>query len=91
MKSLACCFSWAAFGDNGNTYINKNFFLYVVFIIHDIQVDYYIEATEADNHAVREAACACIAEVGAKVTYLENLKILTTITITEKYTKKSFF
>jgi len=36
MKSLACCFSWAAFGDNGNTYINKNFFLYVVFIIHDI-------------------------------------------------------
>ena len=31
------------------------------------QVDYYIEATDADNHAVREAACACIAELGAKV------------------------
>ncbi|XP_052269389.1 uncharacterized protein LOC127870865 isoform X3 [Dreissena polymorpha] len=30
-------------------------------------VDYYIEATDADNHAVREAACACIAELGAKV------------------------
>ena len=34
------------------------------------QVDYYIEATDADNHAVREAACACIAELGAKVSYL---------------------
>ena len=30
-------------------------------------VDYYIEATDADNHAVREAACACIAELGKKV------------------------
>lgn len=30
-------------------------------------VDYYIEATGADNHAVREAACACIAELGKKV------------------------
>ena len=30
-------------------------------------VDYYIEATNADNHAVREAACACIAELGAKI------------------------
>ncbi|KAL4237616.1 hypothetical protein ACF0H5_002330 [Mactra antiquata] len=30
-------------------------------------VDYYVEATGADNHAVREAACACIAELGAKV------------------------
>ena len=28
---------------------------------------YYIEATGADNHAVREAACACIAELGSKV------------------------
>lgn len=31
------------------------------------QVEYYTEATGADNHAVREAACACIAELGAKV------------------------
>jgi hypothetical protein len=30
-------------------------------------VSYYIEATGADNHAVREAACACIAELGSKV------------------------
>ncbi|KAJ8309492.1 hypothetical protein KUTeg_014366 [Tegillarca granosa] len=30
-------------------------------------VDYYIEATDADNHAVREAACACIAELGSKI------------------------
>lgn len=33
----------------------------------DPVVDYYIEATTADNHAVREAACACIAELGAKI------------------------
>lgn len=32
-----------------------------------LQVAYYIEATGADNHAVREAACACIAELGSKV------------------------
>ncbi|XP_067011656.1 uncharacterized protein [Anabrus simplex] len=30
-------------------------------------VDYYIVATESDNHAVREAACACIAELAAKI------------------------
>ncbi|XP_023717328.1 uncharacterized protein LOC111869790 isoform X2 [Cryptotermes secundus] len=30
-------------------------------------VDYYILATESDNHAVREAACACIAELAAKI------------------------
>ncbi|XP_069690165.1 uncharacterized protein [Periplaneta americana] len=30
-------------------------------------VDYYIQATESDNHAVREAACACIAELAAKI------------------------
>ncbi|CAH1263660.1 Hypp2742 [Branchiostoma lanceolatum] len=30
-------------------------------------VDYYMEATTADNHAVREAACACIAELGSKI------------------------
>ena len=30
-------------------------------------VDYYIEATQADNHAVREAACACISELAVKL------------------------
>ncbi|CAG0888062.1 unnamed protein product [Cyprideis torosa] len=30
-------------------------------------VDYYIVSTRADNHAVREAACACIAELAAQV------------------------
>ncbi|XP_078313834.1 uncharacterized protein LOC111130281 [Crassostrea virginica] len=33
----------------------------------DDVVAYYIEATGADNHAVREAACACIAELGSKI------------------------
>ncbi|XP_069947030.1 uncharacterized protein [Cherax quadricarinatus] len=33
----------------------------------DSVVSYYIEATEADNHAVREAACACIAELALKI------------------------
>jgi hypothetical protein len=31
-------------------------------------VEFYISQTEATNHAVREAACACIAELGTKVT-----------------------
>jgi len=30
-------------------------------------VDFYIAQTRADNHAVREAACACIAELGLKL------------------------
>ena len=30
-------------------------------------VKYYVECTKADNHAVREAACQCIAELAAKV------------------------
>lgn len=30
-------------------------------------VEFYIHQSEADNHAVREAACACIAELGSKV------------------------
>ncbi|CAH3155687.1 unnamed protein product [Porites evermanni] len=30
-------------------------------------VEFYISQTKADNHAVREAACACIAELGTKV------------------------
>ena len=35
-----------------------------------IQVEFYISQTKADNHAVREAACACIAELGTKVSEL---------------------
>lgn len=34
--------------------------------IESVQL-YYIKQTKADNHAVREAACACIAELGSKV------------------------
>ncbi|XP_005089198.1 uncharacterized protein LOC101848704 [Aplysia californica] len=30
-------------------------------------VGYYVESTDSDNHAVREAACACIAELGSKI------------------------
>ena len=30
-------------------------------------MDFYISQSEADNHAVREAACACIAELGTKI------------------------
>ena len=30
-------------------------------------VAYYVECTAADNHAVREAACHCIAELAAKI------------------------
>ncbi|XP_068751859.1 uncharacterized protein [Montipora capricornis] len=30
-------------------------------------VEFYISQTKADNHAVREASCACIAELGTKV------------------------
>ncbi|XP_031559428.1 uncharacterized protein LOC116295668 [Actinia tenebrosa] len=42
-------------------------------------VDFYINQTKADNHAVREAACSCIAELGIKVnpdctrTYVKDL------------------
>jgi len=32
-------------------------------------VEFYISQTKADNHAVREAACACIAELGTKVSF----------------------
>ncbi|XP_065844840.1 uncharacterized protein [Oscarella lobularis] len=35
----------------------------------DSTVDFYISQTTADNHAVREAACACIAELGAKISH----------------------
>ncbi|KAF6022738.1 hypothetical protein EB796_018946 [Bugula neritina] len=30
-------------------------------------VEFYISQSEADNHAVREAACSCIAELGSKI------------------------
>jgi hypothetical protein len=30
-------------------------------------VAYYVEQSKANNHAVREAACACIAELMCKV------------------------
>ncbi len=30
-------------------------------------VNYYVEQSKANNHAVREAACACIAELMCKV------------------------
>ena len=30
-------------------------------------VDFYISQSQAANHAVREAACSCIAELGTKV------------------------
>lgn len=36
----------------------------------DHVVAFYIEQSEADNHAVREAACVCLAELGAKVSQL---------------------
>ena len=35
-------------------------------------VEFYISQTEAANHAVREAACACIAELGTKVLYIKS-------------------
>ncbi|VDL60833.1 unnamed protein product [Hymenolepis diminuta] len=30
-------------------------------------LDYYVEQSRVDNHAIREAACACMAEVGVKL------------------------
>lgn len=30
-------------------------------------VEFYVSQSQAENHAVREAACACIAELGTKV------------------------
>lgn len=35
----------------------------------DCVVDYYISQAAADNHAVREAACACIAELASKIAH----------------------
>jgi len=39
--------------------------LVVAFI--DNYIDYYIDSTKADKHAVREAACACICEFSVKL------------------------
>eukprot|EP00117_Sycon_ciliatum_P041204 scpid24062/ scgid2286/ len=33
----------------------------------DSMVQFYVSASQADNHAVREAACSCIAELGSKI------------------------
>ncbi len=35
-----------------------------------VQVDFYISQSQAANHAVREAACICTAELGTKVSNL---------------------
>ena len=39
------------------------------------QVEFYVTQTKADNHAVREAACACIAELGTKVGLIVQCRI----------------
>ncbi|KFM73015.1 hypothetical protein X975_03273, partial [Stegodyphus mimosarum] len=44
--------------ENGRMFVKK----YI-----DRFVQHYISQTKADNHAVREAACACIAELASKV------------------------
>ncbi|GFU22070.1 uncharacterized protein NPIL_298861 [Nephila pilipes] len=44
--------------ENGRMFVKK----YI-----DNFVQHYISQTKADNHAVREAACACIAELASKV------------------------
>ncbi len=49
-------------GQNGKNVVEKGLENYV---------KYYIECTQADNHAVREAACQCIAELAVKVDNLD--------------------
>ncbi|XP_015919136.2 uncharacterized protein [Parasteatoda tepidariorum] len=44
--------------ENGRMFVKK----YI-----DKFVEHYISQTKADNHAVREAACACVAELASKV------------------------
>ena len=46
------------FGSEGKSYVEK--------YLKDV-VKYYVECTRADNHAVREAACHCIAELAIKL------------------------
>ena len=33
----------------------------------DAVVSFYVEQSDADNHAVREASCTCIAELAMKI------------------------
>ena len=56
---LYCQETWrATFGSEGKAMVER----YI-----DGVVGYYVECTSADNHAVREAACHCIAELAAKI------------------------
>ena len=56
---LYCQETWKlAVGDAGKSMVEK-------YISH--VVEYYVECTTAGNHAVREAACQCIAELAAKI------------------------
>ena len=45
-------------GENGKKAVEQDI---------DNFVKYYVECTKADNHAVREAACQCIAELAGKI------------------------
>lgn len=44
--------------------VHTRILIYCLFLL---QVDYYVSQSLADNHAVREAACTCIAELGNKI------------------------
>ena len=51
--------TWAQVGgEQGKQYVQEHI---------GAVVEYYAKSADADNHAVREAACACIAELGIKV------------------------
>ena len=51
--------TWAQVGgENGKEYVEQHI---------AAVVEYYAVQADADNHAVREAACACIAELGQKI------------------------
>ena len=56
---IYCQETWKTLvGSQGRSLVEQN--------IKEI-VQFYIECTEADNHAVREAACHCIAELAVKI------------------------
>ena len=56
---LYCQETWrTTFGSEGKAMVER----YI-----DGVVGYYVECTSADNHAVREAACHCVAELAAKI------------------------
>lgn len=56
---LYCQETWRqVVGDRGKQLVER----YI-----DEVVNFYIQQSDADNHAVREAACACIAELGSKI------------------------